>query len=64
LRLEPAQLIEHPKKGDMAREAERLLESTGWLPQLLRTQDLRTQDLPTPALPLADPNAGDCADGG
>jgi hypothetical protein len=58
LRLEPAQLIEHP------REAERLLESTGWLPQLLRTQDLRTQDLPTPALPLADPNAGDCADGG
>jgi ParB family transcriptional regulator, chromosome partitioning protein len=31
-----AQLIEHLKKGDMAREAERLLEGTGWLPEPLR----------------------------
>lgn len=29
-------LIEHLKKGDMAREAERLLEGTGWLPEPLR----------------------------
>jgi ParB family chromosome partitioning protein len=31
-----AQLIDHLKKGDMAREAERLLEGTGWLPEPLR----------------------------
>lgn len=31
-----AVLIEHLKKGDMAREAERLLEGTGWLPEPLR----------------------------
>lgn len=32
-----AQLIEHLKKGDMAREAERLLTESGWLPEPLRT---------------------------
>jgi len=32
-----AQLIEHLKKGDMAREAERLVQGTGWLPEQLRT---------------------------
>lgn len=31
-----ASLIEHLKKGDMAREAERLLEGTSWLPEPLR----------------------------
>lgn len=31
-----AQLIDHLKKGDMAREAQRLLEGTGWLPEPLR----------------------------
>jgi ParB family chromosome partitioning protein len=31
-----AVLIEHLKKGDMAREAERLLDGTGWLPEPLR----------------------------
>lgn len=31
-----AVLIEHLKKGDMAREAERLLGGTGWLPEPLR----------------------------
>jgi ParB family chromosome partitioning protein len=38
-----AVLIEHLKKGDMAREAERLLEGTGWLPEPLR-------------LPVAEPD--------
>ncbi len=32
-----AELIAHLKKGDMAREAERLLTDTGWLPEPLRT---------------------------
>jgi ParB family transcriptional regulator, chromosome partitioning protein len=32
-----AQLIDHLKKPDMAKEAERLLESTRWLPEPLRT---------------------------
>jgi ParB family chromosome partitioning protein len=31
-----AQLIDHLKKGDMAHEAERLLEGSGWLPEPLR----------------------------
>ncbi|WP_370675227.1 ParB/RepB/Spo0J family partition protein [Pleomorphomonas sp. PLEO] len=31
-----AQLIDHMKKGDMAKEAERLLADTGWLPEQLR----------------------------
>ena len=31
-----AQLINHLKKPDMAREAARLLEGTGWLPEVLR----------------------------
>jgi ParB family chromosome partitioning protein len=30
------QLIDHLKKGDMAREAERLMEGTGWLPEPIR----------------------------
>jgi ParB family chromosome partitioning protein len=33
------QLIEHLKKGDMAKEAERLLQGTAWLPQPLQTPD-------------------------
>ncbi len=43
-----AVLIEHLKKGDMAREAERLLEGTGWLPEPLR-------------LPAAEPDPADFA---
>jgi len=31
-----AQLIDHLKKGDMAREAARLLDGSGWLPEPLR----------------------------
>lgn len=34
-----AQLIDHMKKGDMAKEAERLLAETGWLPEPLRMAD-------------------------
>ncbi len=36
-----AQLIDHLKKGDMAKEAERLLTGTGWLPEPLRTRGVR-----------------------
>src|SRR4051794_17619371 len=53
-----AQLIEHLKKGDMAQEAERLLQGTGWLPQ-----PLRTPGLTAPALPLAGLTTGDGEDG-
>lgn len=35
-----AQMIDHLKKADMAREAERLLEETDWLPVPMRTPDL------------------------
>lgn len=34
-----AQLIDHLKKADMAKEAERLLDGSGWLPELLRLAD-------------------------
>lgn len=34
-----AQMIDHLKKADMAAEAERLLKGSGWLPEVLRTQN-------------------------
>ena len=34
-----AQLMEHLKKADMAREAERMLADSGWLPEILRLAD-------------------------
>jgi ParB family transcriptional regulator, chromosome partitioning protein len=34
-----AQLIDHLKKADMAKEAERLLDDSGWLPEPLRLVD-------------------------
>ena len=41
------QLIDNLKKGDMAREAERLLDGTGWLPEPLRLVevDISGQDV-------------------
>lgn len=47
-----AGLIDHLKKGDMAREAERLLADSGWLPEPLRMADLE------PALPITDAAPG------
>lgn len=48
-----AQLIDHLKKPDMAREAARLLEGSGWLPEVLR---LPADEIPgeTTAAPAAD----------
>ena len=46
-----AQLIDHMKKGDMAREAERLLADTGWLPEPLRMSDDIASADPQPAAP-------------
>ncbi len=34
-----AQLLGHLKKAEMAQEAERLLDGTGWLPEPLRLAD-------------------------
>jgi len=39
-----AQLIDHLKKADMAKEAERLLEGTGWLPEPFRTSEATGTD--------------------
>ena len=41
-----AQLIDHMKKADMAKEAERLLAETGWLPEPLRL--VSDADAPAP----------------
>lgn len=46
-----AQLIDHLKKGDMAKEAERLLADSGWLPEPLRLADVADQ-----------PDGGDAGD--
>ena len=43
------QLIDHLKKPDMAKEAERLLEGTGWLPEPLRLADAKSGTLRQPA---------------
>jgi len=40
-----AQLIDHLKKPDMAREAERLLACTGWVPEPLRTPDAQSVEV-------------------
>lgn len=49
-----AQLIDHLKKGDMGKEAERLLADSGWLPEPLR---LRGDDAPA-----TQPDEGEEAD--
>jgi len=40
-----AEMIDHLKKGDMANEAERLLEDAGWLPKPMRTPALLDEPL-------------------
>ncbi|MGY3547393.1 ParB/RepB/Spo0J family partition protein [Bradyrhizobium sp. USDA 4469] len=40
-----AQLIDHLKKADMVKEAERLLDGSGWLPEPLRLVDLNAAPL-------------------
>lgn len=66
---ETAALIDHLKKPDMAREAERLMEGAGWLPEPLRTPELPAQaellDAAEPAeLPafLGEPGSGSVGD--
>lgn len=40
-----AQMIDHLKKSQMAAEAERLLQGSGWLPEILRTTNLNASAL-------------------
>jgi ParB family chromosome partitioning protein len=62
-----AQLIDHLKKADMAKEAERLLDGSGWLPEPIRLVDVAPvpvrQEGEAGALPefLADEEDGDVA---
>ena len=63
-----AQLIEHLKKGDMAREAERLLADAGWLPEPRGASDAAPNDggngesKVLPAFLADDEPVGDVAD--
>jgi len=59
-----AQLIDHLKKGEMAKEAERLLDGTGWLPEPLRLLDPVTGASEPEALPafLADGPVAEAAE--
>jgi ParB family chromosome partitioning protein len=50
-----AQLIEDLKKADMAREAERLLDGTGWLPEPLRLRVADASQSPDVSNPEALP---------
>jgi ParB family chromosome partitioning protein len=50
-----AQLIEDLKKADMAREAERLLDGTGWLPEPLRLRVADASESPEAGDPDALP---------
>lgn len=70
-----AQLIDHMKKGDMAKEAERLLADSGWLPEPLRLAavdgdpapdadgDGKTEDAALPDFLSADDESEPPADG-
>jgi len=50
-----AQLIDHLKKADMAKEAERLLDDSGWLPEPLRLVDVTSaQEQDSEAGPLPE----------
>jgi ParB family chromosome partitioning protein len=51
-----AQLIEHLKKSEMAKEAERLLDGSGWLPEPLRLAETTSEstDADGPAEPLPE----------
>ena len=50
-----AQLLDHLKKGEMATEAERLLNGSGWLPEVLRRADLVAFDDPNVAVGQGGP---------
>lgn len=49
-----AQLIDHLKKADMAKEAERLLDGSGWLPEPLRLVDPESVEQESEAGALPD----------
>ena len=49
------QLIDHLKKPDMAKEAERLLAGCGWLPEPLRMSEAEAEAQTTPANPGSSP---------
>jgi len=55
---EKAGLIDHLKKGDMAQQAERLLEGTRWLPEPLRTPELEEES----AMALAESSEDETAE--
>ena len=50
-----AEMIGHLKKADMASEAERLLQGTGWMPEVLRTPSLDA------AAPIASASVDDAS---
>jgi ParB family chromosome partitioning protein len=58
-----AQLIDHLKKPEMAKEAERLLADTGWLPEPLRTVDAQVTEGDGKPEGGADPLPAFLADG-
>lgn len=53
-----AQLIDHLKKAEMAKEAERLLGDSGWLPEPLRRRDAGASDTTLPAFLADDASTG------
>ncbi|KMO22445.1 DNA-binding protein [Methylobacterium indicum] len=57
-----ARLLEGLKKSEMAREAERLMADSGWLPELLRTPGL-TAEVPSVPVDAANPEVTPAVEG-
>ncbi|NPD15078.1 ParB N-terminal domain-containing protein [Xinfangfangia sp. D13-10-4-6] len=49
-----AQMIDHLKKGDMATEAARLLQGTGWLPEIFRVESAEDAVDPVPDFEIVE----------
>lgn len=58
-----AQMIEHLKKADMAAEAERLLDGSGWLPEILRTQNFDAPAIEAKHAEIGEESPADSDDG-
>lgn len=58
-----AQLIDHLKKAEMAEKAEGLLETSGWLPEPLRTPGRKLIPVTADSFEIAPPEAGETGTG-
>ncbi|MGJ0505224.1 MAG: ParB/RepB/Spo0J family partition protein [Methylocystis sp.] len=58
-----AQMIDHLKKADMAAEAERQLDGSGWLPEILRTKNFDAPAIEAKHAGIGEESPADSDDG-